>query len=893
MGLLQKLARMLGMASPQKTSPEHDAAEEAAEEIRQRFRERCSRFRRLLAANKSALEAMADVEKRLHNPVPFGMGYVRGVAARAGAGVFQMIHSLNALTNNAYPQLNERFSAIVASMTAITAPPPALAQSGPLVLHLRDISLSTLPLVGGKMANLGEIRRHVGAPVPDGFAVTTNAYDHFMREGGLQEEIDSRIQAADIDSLGDLFALSSAIQKLILQTPLPEELTHAISRQVEELLERAGNRRDAIRLALRSSAVGEDALDASFAGQYRSELNVHPDEVLEVWREIIASKYAVTAMSYRFQRGIPDYLVPMSVGVLVMVNAPAGGVAYTRNPVRQGHDNVDVMIINAVPGLPKAVVDGSFSPDTLVLSRQHPPQVLERHIAHKPFRFICDPEHGVRRIPLAGNEADAPAIDDAMASAVAQMALALEEYYGEPQDVEWAVTENGEMVILQSRPLKDVGGADPSAAPPETKESTTPASTKFDFSGLNVLLHGGTAVSPGIGMGTVAILQKEADILGFPKGAVLVVERAGPRWATVLARASAVIAEAGGTAGHLASVAREYGIPAIFGVQGALRALETPPDQPPIQVTVDAVRCRVYAGLHPGIPGMGQRRNLMLDSPVYQKLHEISRLMVPLNLLDPMAPEFTPDHCRTLHDITRFCHEKGVEAMFGGDDTFDARCGKQLKAGVKLQYWIVDMDDAFIKPVHGPVVELSNIRSAPLHALWRGMTAIPWAGPPAASASGFFSVVMESAMNRDLETTTASALSNQNFLMLSSSFMNLQARYGYHFCTVECQAGENPHENYVNFQFKGGAANLERRALRARMVGDLLEEFGFRVDVREDALFATAEGYDSRETLARTMLLGYLVIHTRQVDMIMQNAAQATALQKKLRNDMCALMENF
>ena len=175
-------------------------------------------------------------------------------------------------------------------------------------------------------------------------------------------------------------------------------------------------------------------------------------------------------------------------------------------------------------------------------------------------------------------------------------------------------------------------------------------------------------------------------------------------------------------------------------------------------------------------------------------------------------------------------------------------------------------------------------------ALWKGMTAIPWAGPPGADAAGFFSVVMESAMNRDIEASTASNMSNHNFLMISSTFMNLQARFGYHFCTVEAQTGPDAHENYVNFQFKGGAASLDRRILRARMVGDILEECGFRVDVKEDALFATAEGYDAAHSLARTTLLGYLVIHTRQVDMVMNNAAHAAQLRETYRQDIRKLL---
>lgn len=844
----------------------------AAERVKAHFRERCIHFRRLLSANKAALEAMAEMEERLHSGRPFGMSVVRGLCTRAGTNVFQMIRHLNALSDNRYPSLGESFSRVSADIEETLAyragESPSLKNGSPLVLPLSDIGLADIHEVGGKMANLGEVFRYAGLPVPDGFAITAEAYYHFIQSNSLQEEIDRRIQATDADSLDAVFTLSASLQQLIQSAPLPEDLEKSIDEQVARMQKRAG---PGLRLALRSSAVGEDALGASFAGQYHSELNVHPDEAPDVWREVIASKYAVTAMTYRYQRGIPDAAVPMCVGVLAMVDAVAGGVAYSRNPMDR---DTSTVVINAVPGLPKAVVDGSFSPDTFVLSREHPPQVLERRIAVKPFRFICDPDQGVQRVPLTEEESSRPCIDDDMARTLTQLTLALEEYYEEPQDVEWAVAADGRVIILQSRPLKE---AESPFLPPQ---DASPA-------GLTSLLSGGTPVSPGVGAGAVFVARKDADILAFPKGGVLVVERAQPRWATLLSRASAVVAEAGGTAGHLASVAREYGVPAIFGLPDAIATLEQAGE-----ITVDADHARIYPDRHLELVPVAPRKNLMEGSPVYETLRAVSRHIVPLNLLDPASYEFAPEHCRTLHDITRFCHEKSVELMFGEEDGFETSHGKQLKAGVKLQYWIIDIDDGFIKPVAGPVVELSNIRSAPMLALWKGMTAVPWTGPPATDAAGFMSVVFESAMNRDLEATTASALTNRNFLMISSTFMNLQARFGYHFCTVESQAGKDAHENYVSFQFKGGAASQERRVLRARMVGELLEEYGFRIEVREDALFATAEGFSAKETLMCTTLLGYLLIHTRQVDMIMQHEAQAAALRRKLATDMAMLAQS-
>lgn len=848
MAVLKRLRRWLGRGEPPAPDPAELAREE---EFKVRLRERCARFRRLLSANKSALEAMSDVEERLAGVKPFGMDYVRAASTRTVTAVFQMVRELNALSDNGYASLQEAFDRIRGDMERLLALPEHAAR-GPLILPLADVRLTDLPRVGGKMANLGELAANVGLDVPDGFAVTVAAYYRFMEYNGLRSELERRIQATDMRSLDEVFSLSAALQQCVLAAPLPPDLEAAVTEAVEAMKERAG---DDLLLALRSSAVGEDALGVTFAGQYRSELNVPPEEACEVWKEIVASKYAVTAMSYRYQRGIPDDAAPMSVGVLAMVRAGAGGVAYSRDPVAASRGQERV-VLNAVPGLPQAVVDGAVTPDVFVFSRENPPRLLEKHPA---------------------DAAAAPSLTAVQAAELARVALALEEYYNEPQDVEWALEAgDGRIMVLQSRPLREADGG------PDRGEGAQ--ATELP-PGLTVLAGGGVPVSPGVGMGPAFVARKEADMLSFPEGGVLVVERAYPRWATLLARASGLVSETGGMAGHLASVAREYRLPAVFSLPDACRLLENAGD-----VTLDANRNVVLAGRQAQlIPPMAAPPNLMAGSPVYLRLEALAQLMTPLHLLDPDAPEFAPQHCRSLHDITRFCHEKAVRLMFDDDAGVGRRMGKQLKAGVKLQYWVVDMGGGFTRTVGGPVVDLSEIASAPMLALWEGMVAVPWAGPPSSGAAGFMSVVFESAMNPELESTAPTTMAERNFFIIGDRYMILQARYGYHFCTVECLAGEDSHENFVNFQFKGGAADRERRRLRARMLAGLLEGHGFRADVKDDSLFAVAEGFDAAETLRKTRLLGYLLIHSRQVDMIMRESAKAEALRKKLAGDMDAL----
>ena len=842
MGFGTWLQRVLGR---EESPPDAEMlAREAA--VRAQIQERCKHFRHLLRANKRALEWIGDIEEHLSGDKTFGMNYIRASSAEVVANVFQMIRALNALADNRYQTLHQSFDRIRADMEQQLAP-VWHGQEGPYIMPLTQVGLADLAQVGGKMANLGEIATHVGLKVPAGFVVTVAGYRHFMASNNLGVELARCIQSGSMRTMEGLLALAQQLQQKILAAPLPDDLRAQIEAAVYDIC----GGRDDIRLAVRSSAVGEDSLGASFAGQYRTEINVHPEEVCDVWKEIIASKYKTSALSYRYQRGIPDEDAPMGVGVLAMVDAVAGGVAYSRDPL-PSQTSGEHIVVNAVHGMPAAVVDGRVTPDVFVCTHHNPPQLVSSTVVDQA----------------------SPALSPQQADRVAQVALALEEYYAQAQDVEWAIDQEGELVILQSRPLhkstvEQVAATNAPATLPDT---------------ATIVARGGVPVSPGVACGRAFVALKEADMLAFPEGAILVIARARPRWAALLPHASGLVSESGGVAGHLASVAREYGIPALFSLPDACTSLADAGD-----ITLDASGTVIYAGDQTAhLPKPAPVRGFMHGSPIWQRLQKLSRLITPLNLLDPTAAVFAPEHCQTMHDLTRFCHEKAVNILFDADagNGLDTQVGKQLKAGSKLQYWLVDMGGGFAHPVQGATVGLADIASQPMLALWEGMVSVPWNGPPVAGASGFMSIVLESTMKPELENALASPMAERNFFIIGADYMILQARYGYHFCTVECQAGPQAHENFLSFQFKGGAADRERRLLRLQLFAELLEGRQFRVDIKEDALFAVAEDFDQQQTLRLTRLLGYLLIHSRQSDVIMKEADRVALFRQKLLRDM-------
>jgi pyruvate,water dikinase len=176
-----------------------------------------------------------------------------------------------------------------------------------------------------------------------------------------------------------------------------------------------------------------------------------------------------------------------------------------------------------------------------------------------------------------------------------------------------------------------------------------------------------------------------------------------------------------------------------------------------------------------------------------------------------------------------------------------------------------------------------------MRALWRGMTSVPWEGPPAPDARGFLSVIAQAASNPDLDPARASSFQERSFFLISKDFCSLHSRFGFHFSIIEALLGDSPAESYASMRFKGGAADPERRARRAHMVGEVLRDMGFSVDVRRDALTARIEGVEPAELEARLEALGFLSLHTRQMDMVMGDPVRTGECRARLLRGLAAL----
>ena len=326
-----------------------------------------------------------------------------------------------------------------------------------------EIGIEDVPLVGGKTASLGEMFRQLGSKlkVPDGFAITAEAYRYFLRQGGLEKRIDEMLGGLDTGSVEALRKCGATIRDQILATPIPEDLETEILAAYDYLRVRTGSSD----VAVRSSATAEDLPDASFAGAQQTFLNVEGySELLDTCRRCFASLFNDRAISYRADRGFAHQKIALSIAVQQMVRSDLGasGVMFTIDTETGFRD---VVLIDAAYGLGENVVQGSVNPDEFyvfkpTLKNGFRP-ILQKTIGTKEFKLVYDNEAGklVKNVPVPKEDRERFAISDDDVLALARWACLIEEHYSEskgqptPMDIEWAKDGNtGELFIVQARP---------------------------------------------------------------------------------------------------------------------------------------------------------------------------------------------------------------------------------------------------------------------------------------------------------------------------------------------------------------------------------------------------------------------------------------------------------
>lgn len=812
------------------------------------FQQKYESFKKLLEANNDTLELMARLEAVAAGNYIFDMQFIRSRSRAILDKVAQIVEHLNVLGDNRYEALKavyQRLEERIQEEVAQELPQEIV----PLVMNLNQVDRRHLLQVGGKNANLGEMKNRLGLPVPEGFVLTVAAYRLVLEENLLADRLRQLLQEVNPDDLTGLAEISVQQQKLLLRAEIPSRLREEAAWHYRKLAATLGYEP---LLALRSSGIFEDQ-EFSFAGQFLTRLQVPWTEFFSAYLQVLASQFSPRALVYLAQRRLTHREQAMSVGCLAMIPAVASGVMFTADPmgVRTG-----VMLVDAAWGLGPAVVDGTVTPDHYVLSKDRPPRLLEQQLSRKEVKLEAAANAGgPLTAPVPPELWEQPALTPEQLQTLGQYALILEEHFGEPVDLEFAVDPQGKVWLLQVRPLQVL---EPQESRREPAAVTAP-----------VLISEGTVACFGVASGPVYLVRDDADLADFPEGAILVARHTNAKYGAILHKARGMVIDIGSATSHLAILAREFKVPALVDTGVATRIL-----RPGQVITVDATNMRVYDGeVQELLMAARARRVTLSETPVYAKLRRVMRWITPLNLVDPKLGDLTPENCRTLHDIIRYAHQMGIKEMFELAEraSQEGIHSVRLKTNLPFNLYIIDLGGGLAASPKAKFVPPEAITSIPLRALWRGISHpdISWAGPIPIDMKGLYSVVTRSLT----AATEHSDFWTRTFAIISRNYLNYSSRLGYHFATIDAYVSEVRNDNYITFRFKGGAADEVRRGRRVRFLGLVLEKLDFDVEVTGDLVVGRLWKYPQPLMEEKLDLLGRLMGCARQRDMLMADDA--------------------
>jgi pyruvate, water dikinase len=438
-----------------------------------------------------------------------------------------------------------------------------------------DIGLRDVAAVGGKNASLGElysVLSEQGVRVPNGFALTADAYRNALTEAGAWERLHPLLDSIDKTRIDVLARCAAQARAIVFDATGTDRLREEIAESYQRLENDYGVD---VAVAVRSSATAEDLPTASFAGQHESFLNIRgATDLFEACRRCFASIFTDRAISYRIDNGFDHFKVGLSVGVMKMVRADraSSGVMFTLD-TESGFR--DVVFITGVYGLGENIVQGTVDPDEFYVHkptfRQGYRAVVSRSLGHKQMRMIYARNHGgTRNISVPRSARERFCIDDAEVLKLADYAIRIEDHYSAkaghlmPMDIEWAEdADDGQLYVIQARPETVASRKAPTAF------------ESYSLKGTAAVLATGRAVGEKIAVGPTRVIADAHELAAFRPGEVLVAESTSPDWEPVMKIAAAIVTERGGRTCHAAIVARELGVPAVVGAAGAKDALRT------------------------------------------------------------------------------------------------------------------------------------------------------------------------------------------------------------------------------------------------------------------------------------------------------------------------------
>lgn len=781
------------------------------------LREKYEALKELLRYDISCHEAMAELQVLLHDGNREDFSRIRKRFSHFSSQVAGMIGALERMAPSRYSSLksyHKKFDFYTRFLLA----PPAVNFSPPYVLTLDEIKKESGD-IGNKAKHLALLSRALDIPVPRGFAISSNGYHYFIEYNNLRKSIESHLAELDIYSPKSLAQISEKLSTTILEADIPPEVEKIIYSTFDRWTTTAAQE---IRVAVRSSAINEDG-QSSFAGQYETVLGVARSEIGEAYKKVLASKYSPEALYYRISQGLGDEETAMSVLIQEMVDATCSGVLYTRG-TSSGNLDEDYIHLHLTRGLGEELVSGTINPDYYL---------LERDIAHKIIR----------------KETYSPIINDQQAMELARQAMAIEAYFGVPQDIEWAIDGKEKLYILQARELHISKDSEPES----------------DDNGYRdkLLLSGCEKCSGGVAAGTIYHIKKTKDLERISPGAIIVTRDSPPSFVQAMDRIGAVISERGSRASHFATVAREFQIPFLTGVSQAQNRFAAG-----TKVTVDGNRGVIYDGILEEL--VEKYKRPAPNNPYHRVLREALKFITPLELTDPSGENFNPEGCRSMHDIIRFCHEKALLSMFMGGKPGSGRGSLRLAADIPLDVFLFDVGGGISQPIaKGQSVPLEAVTSTPFKALWKGLShpGVQWKQKPF-DWDAYDKIELAGGVPPKKDSFAFAS-----YAVVSSDYLHFNLRFGYHFTIVDVLCGDNSAKNHCMLRFAGGGGDYQQMSWRIDFLSNILEQLGFLVDKKGDLLEAKLPG-DTKEMMSQNLdMLGRLLGASKLMDMVLDSDA--------------------
>ncbi len=465
------------------------------------------------------------------------------------------------------------------------------------VLWFKEISTDDTLLVGGKNASLGEMYSNLtkkGINIPNGFALTANAFWYYLKENNLKGKIKTLFDKADLDNLADLKEVGEKSRNLILNGHFPSDLKEEIIKAYNDLSKDYNEKKTDV--AVRSSGTAEDQPDASFAGQFETFLNISGEKaLLKSIKKCMASLFNDRAIAYKEEKGFSHLNIALSATVQKMVRSDlsSSGIMFSID-TETGFK--DAVLINSIWGVGEMIVQGQITPDTFYVFKptlkKGYDSIIRKDLGRKDKKLVYSKKGGLKEEKVAKDKRLNFSLSDDEILKLAKWACLIEKHYSKkenkwmPQDIEWAKDgKTGKLFIVQSRP-ETVHAKDKGTTLKEYKLKTDEEP-----------IINGIAIGDQIGSGKAHVIPDVSGISDFKEGEVLVTDMTDPDWVPIMRKAAAIVTNEGGKSCHAAIISRELGIPTIVGSRNATEVLKTGQE-----VTVDCTQGlegRVFKGKVP------------------------------------------------------------------------------------------------------------------------------------------------------------------------------------------------------------------------------------------------------------------------------------------------------